>query len=100
MGKTLVKPGQKTSEKLKEPEQYRVILLNDNYTTMIFVVAILMEVFHKTVAEANRLMQQIHEKGWGIAGTYNWDIAVTKAEQVHAAAESNEYPLRCIVEPI
>lgn len=100
MSKVLVKPGEKSIEKLKEPEEYRVILLNDNYTTMDFVVAILVEVFHKSITDANRLMKEIHRKGQGIAGTYTWDIAITKAEQVHATAEANEFPLRCLVEPV
>ena len=95
----LVKPGEKTTEKLKEPEAYRVILLNDDYTTMDFVVAILIRVFNKTIEDANALMLQIHETGRGIAGIYTWDIAVTKADQVHSIAQENEFPLRCIIDP-
>ena len=93
------RPASKTSEKHKEPEQFRVILLNDNYTTMDFVVEILMEIFHKGIEDANRIMFDVHNKGRGVVGVYTWDIAVTKTEQVHAAAEASEYPLRCIVEP-
>jgi len=99
MGKVLARPNEKTKGKLKEPEQYHVILLNDNYTDMAFVVAILVEIFHKSFEDANQIMLQVHRKGNGIAGTYTWDIAVTKTEQVHAIAESNGFPLRCIVEP-
>jgi ATP-dependent Clp protease adaptor protein ClpS len=99
MGTVLAKPGAKTVEKLKEPEEYRVILLNDNYTSMDFVVVILMEVFHKSIDDANRLMMEIHRNGKGIAGIYTWDIAMTKADQVHAIAQANDFPLRCIVEP-
>lgn len=94
------KPASKEKEKFKEPEQYRVILLNDNYTTMEFVVEVLMVVFHKDLEDAYRIMLDVHKKGKGIVGVYTWDIAVTKMEQVHAAAEANEYPLKCIVEPI
>ena len=100
MGKVLTKPKGKVSEKLKEPEEYRVILLNDDYTTMDFVVIILMEVFNKSTIDACRLMEEIHKNGKGIAGTYTWDIAVTKSEQVHSMAEANGFPLLCLVEAV
>ena len=93
------KPAFKTTEKFKEPEQFRVILLNDHYTTMEFVVEVLMIIFHKSIEDANQIMLDVHQKGRGIVGVYTWDIAVTKTEQVHAAAHANEFPLRCIVEP-
>ena len=86
-------------ERIKEPEEYRVILLNDNYTSMDFVVGILMDIFHKDFQDANRIMLDVHKKGKGLVGQYPWDIAATKTEQVHAAARLNEFPLRCIVEP-
>ena len=100
MGKTLTKTLEKTREKLQVPNEYRVILLNDNYTTMDFVVIILMEVFHKSIDDAIQLMQEIHKSGKGVAGIYTWDIAITKAEQVHSVAEVNEFPLRCLVEAV
>ena len=93
------KPASKTDEKVKEPEKFKVILLNDHYTTMEFVVEILMVIFHKGIVDANRIMLDVHRKGRGVVGVYTWDIAVTKAEQVHSAAKANEFPLRCIVEP-
>jgi ATP-dependent Clp protease adaptor protein ClpS len=93
------KPTTKNDEKYKEPEEYRVILLNDHYTTMEFVVAVLMEIFHKDGDEANRIMLDVHKKGKGIVGVYPWDIAATKAEQVHLVARVHEFPLRCIIEP-
>jgi len=93
------KPASKTDEKYKEPDEYRVILLNDHYTTMDFVVAVLMEIFHKNAADANKIMLDVHKKGKGIVGVYTWDIAATKAEQVHLVARAHEYPLRCVVEP-
>lgn len=93
------KPVEKNDERLKEPDEYRVILLNDHFTTMDFVVEILMLIFHKNLDEANAIMLDVHRKGKGVVGVYAWDIAVTRAEQVHLAARENEFPLRCIVEP-
>jgi ATP-dependent Clp protease adaptor protein ClpS len=89
---------QKSRKKLKEPEEYRVILLNDNYTTMEFVVEVLMEVFRKGQDDATRIMLDVHYKGKGTVGVYPWDIAQTKANQVHSLARQNEFPLKCIVE--
>ena len=94
------KPVDKTKERLKEPEEFRVILLNDHYTTMEFVVEILMVIFRKDSGDANRIMLDVHRKGKGVVGVYPWDIAATKAAQVHAAAKQREFPLRCIVEPV
>jgi ATP-dependent Clp protease adaptor protein ClpS len=99
MARPVTKNVEKTIEKLKEPEEYRVILLNDHYTTMDFVVEVLIEIFHKNMEDANRIMLDVHRKGKGVVGVYPWDIAATKAEQVHAAAREHEFPLRCIVEP-
>jgi ATP-dependent Clp protease adaptor protein ClpS len=93
------RPASRTDDKFKEPEEYKVILLNDHYTTMEFVVEILMVIFHKDGEDANRIMLDVHRKGRGIVGVYPWDIAATKLEQVHSAAKANEFPLRCVVEP-
>jgi len=93
------RPVTNTKDKYKEPEEFRVILLNDNYTTMEFVVCILMEIFHKSAVDADKIMMDVHIKGRGMVGVYAWDIAVTKVQQVHDAARKNEFPLRCIVEP-
>ena len=87
-------------ELVKEPEEYRVILLNDNYTTMEFVVEVLMQVFHKTQDDANKIMLDVHKKGRGTVGVFNFDIAQTKVNQVHAMAKQHEFPLRCIVEQV
>ncbi|MDR1617742.1 MAG: ATP-dependent Clp protease adaptor ClpS [Treponema sp.] len=99
-----IKTGKKTTgkkkEKLKEPEEYRVILLNDNYTTVEFVVQVLELIFHKSSAEANRIMMDTHRRGRGMVGIYPWDIAQTRAAQVHALAREHEFPLRCIVEQV
>jgi ATP-dependent Clp protease adaptor protein ClpS len=86
--------------KLREPGEFRVILLNDNYTTMNFVIEILVMVFQKSGEDANRIMMDVHRKGRGIVAVYPWDIAQTKAEQVHFLARERQFPLRCVVEPV
>ena len=88
----------RNDEKLEKPRDYMVILLNDNFTTREFVVEILKLIFHKNPEEAEEIMLNVHNKGRGIVGVYTWDIAQTKANQVHAIAKQHEYPLRCIVE--
>jgi ATP-dependent Clp protease adaptor protein ClpS len=93
------KADSKSTEKIKEPEEFKVILLNDNYTTMEFVVEVLMVIFHKSIFDANKIMLDVHKKGKGLVGLYPWDIAATKTEQVHSAARANEFPLCCIIEP-
>ena len=85
-------------EELKEPDDYIVVLLNDDFTTRDFVVEILKQVFHKNHEEANRIMLNVHNKGRGVVGIYTWDIANTKAFQVHSIAKEYDFPLRCIVE--
>jgi len=88
----------KKEEKLEEPKDYSVILLNDDYTTREFVVEILKLIFHKSHEEATKIMLYVHRKGRGAAGIYTWDIALTKVNQVHEMAKQYEFPLRCIVE--
>ena len=85
-------------EKVKEPKEYVVVLLNDDFTTRDFVVEILMIIFHKNPEEAKKIMLNIHNNGRGVVGIYTWDIAQTKANQVHAIAKQYEYPLKCVVE--
>ena len=85
-------------EKLKEPKEYMVVLLNDNYTTRDFVVEILKLIFHKNQEEAKRIMLNVHHKGRGMVGVYTWDIAQTKVSQVHSIARQYDFPLKCIVE--
>lgn len=82
----------------KEPPLYKVILLNDDYTTMEFVVRVLESVFQKSPAEAYRIMMNVHVQGRGIAGVYPWEIAETKAETVAALARGAQFPLRAAVE--
>ncbi len=83
---------------LQEPKMYRVILHNDHYTTMDFVVEILMVVFHKAAAEATKIMLDVHKKGAGICGVYTYDIASTKVSLVHNMAKRREFPLKCSLE--
>ncbi len=83
---------------LKEPKKYKVYLLNDDYTTMDFVVDILCEVFHKSYEEAVNLMLTIHKQGRGLCGVYTYEIAETKVDQVHRLARAHEFPLKAIME--
>jgi ATP-dependent Clp protease adaptor protein ClpS len=83
---------------LNEPAMFRVILHNDHYTSMDFVVEVLMKVFQKPAAEATKIMLDIHQRGQGICGVYTYDIAVTKTSRVHAMAKSRGFPLKCSYE--
>ena len=89
---------EKTRHKLKSPEMYKVILLNDHYTPMDFVVNVLRDVFHKNPVEATKIMFEVHKKGKGLAGVYIYDIAATKIQQVDQLAKIEEYPLKCTME--
>lgn len=84
--------------RVKKPRMYKVILHNDHYTTMDFVVEVLVKVFHKNIMDATELMLQVHRNGFGICGVYTYDIAQTKANQVHTMARQREFPLKCTVE--
>ena len=86
-------------EKVTEPDMFRVLLHNDDYTTMEFVVEVLMGVFHRTIVEATRIMLDVHQKGRGTVGTYTYDIAQTKVSTVREMARRREFPLRCTIEP-
>ena len=78
---------------LEEPPMYRVLLHNDDYTTMDFVVMILSKVFHKTQEQAEWIMLDVHKKGKGVCGVYTFEIAQTKVEQVKTLAKQNQFPL-------
>jgi ATP-dependent Clp protease adaptor protein ClpS len=80
--------------RLEEPRLFRVVLHNDHYTTMEFVVKVLVSIFHKSTAEATRIMMDVHRKGRGTVGVYTRDIAETKVVQVHEMARQNEFPLK------
>ena len=101
MGKG-ARPGEELAveekQKTGRPRLYRVFLLNDDYTTMDFVVYVLENIFHKNPVEATRIMLHVHRKGKGLAGVYSRDIAETKIAQVHGLAAENQYPLRCEME--
>ncbi len=87
-------------EKIQEPIRYKVILLNDDYTTQEFVMEVLQIVFHKEFEESLNLMLQIHHNGKGVCGIYPYDIAEIKAVQVRKMAKEKQYPLRAILEKI
>ena len=81
--------------KLKKPRMFRVIMFNDDYTSMEFVVEVLISVFNKPAAEATKIMLDVHKRGAGVCGVYTYDIAMTKINQVHRLAKVNQFPLRC-----
>lgn len=83
---------------LKEPELYRVILHNDDYTTMEFVIDVLQSIFHKSTREAEEIMWTVHEKGQAVCGIYTYEIAETKVEQVKLKARQNGFPLLATLE--
>ena len=87
-----------SDEELKEPPLYRVLLINDDYTTMEFVVEILMLVFKKSVEDATRIMLAVHQQGRGVCGVYPYEIAETKVYTVHSLAREHGYPLKCTME--
>ena len=88
----------KTKKKVKKPPLYKVLLHNDDYTTMEFVVLMLMSVFHKKEEEATRIMLAVHQQGLGVAGVYTFEIAEEKVNRVIAEARNNDFPLLCTME--
>ena len=86
------------SIELKEPAKYKVVLHNDDYTSMDFVVDILMRIFYKNYEEAQRIMLQVHENGKAICGVYSFEIAQTKAQQVKQLAKQSGFPLLATIE--
>jgi len=91
---------ERTEQRTKEPSQFKVVLLNDDYSTMDFVVHVLEEVFLKSPAEAYRIMMQVHVNGRGIAGVYPFEVAETKADTVATLARGAGFPLRAAVEEV
>lgn len=83
----------------RTPAMYRVLLLNDDYTPMDFVVEVLMRYFKKNELEATQVMLQVHRAGVGVAGVYPFEIAETKVNQVMDAASAEGHPLQCMMEP-
>lgn len=82
------------------PKRYKVLIHNDDYTTMEFVVHILESVFNKSSAEANRIMLSVHIEGHGLCGIYPFEVAETKVQKVHSMAEKESFPLKCSMEEI
>jgi ATP-dependent Clp protease adaptor protein ClpS len=90
---------EKTRPRTEEPQIYKVLLHNDDYTTMEFVVIVLESIFGKSPAEAFRIMMHVHTRGVGIAGLYPFEVAETKVAMVHERAREAGHPLRCSIEP-
>ncbi|MBK7845485.1 MAG: ATP-dependent Clp protease adapter ClpS [Bdellovibrionales bacterium] len=88
----------KSRSKTKEPSLYKVVLLNDDFTPMDFVVQILKKFFGKSEAEANNIMLQVHNQGAGIAGVFSHEIAETKVYLVHEYSRQSQHPLKCVME--
>jgi ATP-dependent Clp protease adaptor protein ClpS len=88
----------KTDRKVQTPKLYKVLLHNDDYTTMEFVVFVLQSVFHHDATRATEIMLHVHRHGIGVAGVYPYEIAETRVARVHELAREHEYPLRCSLE--
>jgi ATP-dependent Clp protease adaptor protein ClpS len=83
---------------VKYPKKYKVLILNDDYTSMEFVIDILMSIFHKSIQEAENIMLEVHKKQKGVCGVYTNEIAETKVMQVHKRARESGFPLRAEME--
>jgi len=90
----------KVKPKTKKPSMYRVLLMNDDYTPMEFVVSILIGIFKRSPEEATRIMLNVHQTGIGTCGVYTFEIAETKVAQVMDAAKRNQHPLQCTLEKV
>lgn len=95
---TVVVTDTRTQRKLQKPKQYKVLLHNDDYTTMEFVVFVLMNVFHRSETDAVQIMLHVHKSGIGVAGVYTYEVAETRVTQVEELARAHEFPLRCTLE--
>lgn len=89
---------EQTRAKVKEPKRYNVIMFNDDFTTMEFVVEILIDIFHLDAVTAESVMLSVHKSGKAVIGTYTYDIAVTKVRLAMGRAKSKGYPFRMTVE--
>ncbi len=90
---------EKVNNKVKKPSMYKVFLINDDYTSMDFVVEVIVKVFHKSVPEATKIMLDVHKKGKGLVGVYTYDIATTKVAQVEIMAGEKGFPLKAEIVP-
>jgi len=88
----------KTRTRTKKPSQYKVLLLNDDYTPMEFVVMVLKRFFRMDLEQATRVMLHVHQKGVGVCGVYPYEVAETKVNQVMDCARENQHPLQCTLE--
>ncbi|MFK8036315.1 MAG: ATP-dependent Clp protease adapter ClpS [Hyphomicrobiales bacterium] len=88
----------KTKPKVKKPNLYRVLLLNDDFTPMEFVVHVLQRLFNKTIDEATQIMLHVHQNGVGECGTFTYEVAETKVTQVMDLAAKHQHPLQCVME--
>jgi len=86
------------AKKLKEPDRFRVLLHNDDYTSMDFVVKVLCTIFHKSREEATAIMLAVHRQGMGICGVYTREVAEARVSRVHVAAREAGFPLKCTME--
>ena len=89
----------RTRRKVRRPRRFQVLLHNDDYTTMEFVVMVLVTVFHHSETDAVRTMLQVHKQGAGVAGVYSREVAEAKVAKVERMARENQFPLRCTMEP-
>ena len=87
-----------THEEVTEPPMYKVMLINDDYTTMEFVVGILVHVFHKSAEDATQIMLNVHRAGFGLCGVYPYEVAEIKVDTVHVLAKEAGFPLKCTME--
>lgn len=92
------RPDFQTDVAVREPRRYRVLLHNDDYTTMEFVVEVLVTIFHKNLEEATAIMLTVHERGMAVCGVYTAEIAETRISRVHDKARKAGFPLRCSME--
>lgn len=91
---------ERRTQKVKPPQMYQVVMLNDDYTPMEFVVVVIQEFFSKDLEAATQIMLKIHLEGRGVCGVYSKDVAATKVDQVLEAAHKAGHPLQCLSEPV
>ncbi len=91
---------ERRTQKTKPPQMYQVVMLNDDYTPMEFVVVVIQEFFNKDMETATQIMLKIHLDGKGVCGVYSKDVAATKVDQVLEAANKAGHPLKCVSEPV
>lgn len=98
-GMALVAPRPRVRRRVQKPRLYKVVLLNDDFTPMEFVVMVLMEIFFHPQEEAVQIMLHVHRKGAGVCGVYPSEVAETKVRQVNNLTHKHRHPLRCVMEP-